>query len=649
MKKKFIGAALFASLAFTQASQAITFERVNVSSAGTQANGGSPNYSSNSEISKDGRYVVFESFATDLVANDTSIDGIQHIYVRDRTTEQTERVSVASNGVHADQDSRSPSISADGRYVVFYSQANNLVSGYGAIVSSADYEVYIYDRNTGIIDVVSKNINGTESNGSSSEASITPNGHYVVFSSDSSDLVTGDTDTSDDVFVRDLRTGITELASIPYTEPLSLCSSYNPAISADGQHVAFKSKCNQMALTDDAGYTQLYVRDRTLNQTTLVSVNNTGVAGNYNLDLSRFKPSLSGNGRYVAFNSYADNLIDGDTNDTQDIFIHDRHTGKTTTASRSYDGVTMADGSSFESKISENGRYVSFQSEASNLIARGSQFYNVFRHDLFTGQTILVTALPNEGVDCCITGYPSISNDGKYVTFSTQIEGFVLGDTNGAIDIFVADLTAETPTISTVKTDFDGDGKADILWRNNSTGQNYLYLMDGIAPTAYIGINTVGDLNWQIQGVDDFNGDGNADILWRHAITGQNYLYLMDGGAISAHGLINTVTDSSWVIAGTGDFDGDGKADILWRNNNTGLNYLYLMDGVTPKAYAAINTVADSNWQIQGVDDFNGDGKADILWRHAATGQNYLYMMDGSAISAHGLINNVPDLNWNIM
>ena len=199
--------------------------------------------------------------------------------------------------------------------------------------------------------------------------------------------------------------------------------------------------------------------------------------------------------------------------------------------------------------------------------------------------------------------------------------------------------------------DFDGDGKADILWRNSSTGENYVYLMNGttIAGEGYI--RTVADQNWQVVGLGDFNGDGKADILWRNASTGENYLYPMNGTTIlGTEGYIRTVADQNWQVAGVGDFNGDGKADILWRNASAGENYLCPMNGTAilgTEGY--IRTVADLNWKVAGVGDFNGDGKADILWRNASTGENYLYPMNGATIlGTEGYIRTVADLNWKV-
>ena len=129
-------------------------------------------------------------------------------------------------------------------------------------------------------------------------------------------------------------------------------------------------------------------------------------------------------------------------------------------------------------------------------------------------------------------------------------------------------LLAPTTVFASTANDMDGDGKADILWRNSFTGQNWLYLMNGPLINSSIGINTVSDTNWKVVGNGDYNNDGNADILWRNSFTGQNWMYLMNGATISSSVVVNTVADLTWEVVGNGDYDGDGDADILWRNSS---------------------------------------------------------------------------------
>ncbi len=196
--------------------------------------------------------------------------------------------------------------------------------------------------------------------------------------------------------------------------------------------------------------------------------------------------------------------------------------------------------------------------------------------------------------------------------------------------------------------DHNDDNKADIFWRNETTGENYLYFMDSNNISSHGEINTVSDQNWKVAGLGDFNGDGKSDILWRNANTGINYIYLLDGKSIISHGAINTVPDSNWKVAGLGDFNGDGKSDILWRNANTGINYIYFLNGISIASHGLINSLPDQNWQVAGVGDLNSDRKSDIIWRNTATGLNFVYLMNNTNISSAAVINAIPDQSWKI-
>ena len=200
--------------------------------------------------------------------------------------------------------------------------------------------------------------------------------------------------------------------------------------------------------------------------------------------------------------------------------------------------------------------------------------------------------------------------------------------------------------------DFDGDGRADILWRNSSSGENYVYLMAGsaIKPTEGY-VRTVADQSWQVAGIGDFDGDRKDDVLWRNSSTGENYIYFMNGLSIVNEGYLRTLADLNWQLAGLGDFDGDGKDDILWRNSSNGQNYLYFMNGTAIKATEGfITTVPSTVWQVKGVGDFDGDGKADIVWRNGSSGDNYLFPMDGRTVKpGEGFLRTVSDLAWEIV
>jgi len=197
--------------------------------------------------------------------------------------------------------------------------------------------------------------------------------------------------------------------------------------------------------------------------------------------------------------------------------------------------------------------------------------------------------------------------------------------------------------------DFNGDGKTDILWRNKSTGQNVVWYMNGAVYSSYTELMQVTDTNWQIVGTGDFNSDGKTDILWRNKSTGQDIVWYMNGATYSSYAELMQVTDTNWQIVGTGDFNSDGMMDILWRNRRTGENGVWFMDGTTFKNWAPILQVTDTNWQIVGTGDFNSDGKVDILWRNKSTGQNIVWFMNGAIYSSYAELIQVTDTNWEVV
>jgi Tol biopolymer transport system component len=409
--------------------------RVSVASDGTQANGGSFTPS----ISADGRYVAFASIAVNLVSGDTN--GVQDIFVHDRQTGQTTRVSVASGGAQANGPSFDPSISADGRYVAFASLATNLVSG----DTNNEQDIFVHDRQTGQTTRVSVATGGGQANGNSSNPSISADGRYIAFDSNASNLVSGDTNNTGDIFVHDRQTGATTRVSIGPGGTQANRGSFAPSISADGRYVAFQSSATNLVSGVTNGTTHIFVHDRQTGATTRVSVASDGTEGN---SLS-IRPSISADGRYVAFQSIATNL--GCTNGTQHIFVHDRQTGQTTCVSVASDGTEGNSGSN-DPSISANGRYVAFQSQANNLVSGDTGFItDIFIHDRQTGVTTRVS-IAFDGTEANnVSSAPSISADGRYIAFESNASNLVDGDTNSIQDIFVHDREDNTaPTVVSI-------------------------------------------------------------------------------------------------------------------------------------------------------------------------------------------------------
>lgn len=197
--------------------------------------------------------------------------------------------------------------------------------------------------------------------------------------------------------------------------------------------------------------------------------------------------------------------------------------------------------------------------------------------------------------------------------------------------------------------DFDGDGKADILWRDVVRGSFAVWLMDGLMQRQVVNLPTMTDLRWIVAGIGDFDGDGKADLLWRHLYTGRNRIWFMEGGSVRSAVDTLGIAEQAWRIVSVADVDGDGKSDILWRHTD-GRNSLWLMDGATRQASSgALPSFPDARWQLVAAQDFDGDGKADLLWRHSATGTTTMWLMNGLTRLSVLSVPRVADVRWRIV
>ena len=292
---------------FVHDRQAATTERVSVDSAGNEGIGPSGDVGGIPAISADGRFVAFTSNEQNLVPGDTNDRA--DVFVHDRQAGTTERVSVDSAGNQLDLLSVGPAISADGLVVAF-------ISGSGPAT-----DVFVRDRQAGTTERVSVDSAGNQGNSSSAGGSISADGRFVAFSSDSSNLVSGDTNGRTDVFVRDRQAGTTERVSVNSAgNQASGGDSLRPAISADGRFVVFHSGATNLVGSDTNGAIDVFIHNVQTGTTQRVSVDSAGNEGNAVSD----RPSIDADGGFVAFESPASNLVADDTNDTYDIFVHER-------------------------------------------------------------------------------------------------------------------------------------------------------------------------------------------------------------------------------------------------------------------------------------------------------------------------------------
>lgn len=383
-------------------------------------------------MTADGRYFAFASQFANLVAGDTN--GRADIFVLDAQSGLITLESLDSSGGQANNHCRIATISNDGRYVAFESAANNLVSG--DTNGAFGYDIFVRDRLSGTTRRASVDSSGAQADFASYAPALSADGRFVAFQSSASNLVVGDTDLVDDVFVHDLQSGATTRVSVSSNGDEGDDLSGSPVISCDGRFVAFQSFATTLVTGDTNSKADIFVHDRQSATTTRVSVASNGAQGN---GVCPYRCALSPDGRFVAFESRSTNLVAGDTNALSDVFVHDRQSALTLRANVSSSGA-QANAQALWPAISGDGRYVAFVSAATNLVngdANGKD--DVFVRDLLAGTTELASVDSNGAQANDGSGNPIVSGDGRYVVFASLASNLVIGDTNAALDLFVRD------------------------------------------------------------------------------------------------------------------------------------------------------------------------------------------------------------------
>ena len=396
-------------------------------------------------ITAGGRLVVFDSEAGNLVAGDTNV--AQDVFVRDLVTDTTERVNLKEDGTQSDGWAFWPDVSTDGRYVVYR-------TGFGdqdPACPPGPAAIILTDRKSDTNECLSVTPTGEVANGYADQPSISADGRYVTFYSTASNIdpACGPPPAPpafppSQVYVRDLSTDTTTCESVDSVGSQADTWALFPELSADGRTISFLSSATNLdpACTSTApGAAEMFVRDLDTGVNTCVSVDVTGASGG-----SGSSGSLSGNGRLVAFTSYSA-LVTGDTNAAGDIHVRDIP-GEVTTRVSNASVEPDADVSGPD--LSEDGRYLAFSSGASNLVpddTNGGR--DVFRRDQGTGEVIRLSVATIVGIDFPASAgsrNPSISGNGNVVAFVSDASNLVTGDTANLTDIFVRDLDARTTT-----------------------------------------------------------------------------------------------------------------------------------------------------------------------------------------------------------
>jgi Tol biopolymer transport system component len=427
-----------AVLCFVGPAFGATAERISVSASGEQAK----DASTSASTSADGRYTAFLSLASNLVPGDTN-NGCD-VFVRDNSSGAIERVSVSSTEAQVDTgfNCDAPAISADGRFVAFHSDAPGLVPNDTATNS----DVFVRDRLLGTTERVSVGSDGETplgngtAYGNSLDPAISADGRFVAFMSSGRNLIPGRQINETHVYVRDRLTGTTEIVSERPDGQATNGPAAQPSLSADGRYVAFVSFSSEGFVPRDDNFgPDVFVRDRVTGTTTAVSVTPTGGLSE-RAGAQSLQPSISADGRYVAFSSNAGDLVPGDDFNDYDVFVRDRVAGTTRMASVTSTGEQAFGGDSTAPSISADGRFVAFQSSAGNLSPGGGfGTSDIIVFDVARSVTKPITLGQDFDQDDSFS--PSLIADGSQVAFSSRNNDLVADDTNGVSDVFRANVT----------------------------------------------------------------------------------------------------------------------------------------------------------------------------------------------------------------
>ncbi len=610
---------------------AVNPQRLSTDSSGAQGNDGSELGAQG--LSADGRFLAFDSYASNLVVGDAN--GMEDIFLKDLQTGAVQRVSTGVGGQEANGESYSSSVSANGRYVVFESDASNLVAG----DTNGTTDIFAKDLQTGAVQRVSSAADGAQADGSSGEFNISSDSRYVVFSSAATNLVAGDTNAANDVFIKDLQTGTIQRVSTDSLgrEAVGGDSGTNhPAVlTQNGRYVIFDSTASNLVAGDTNGLSDIFRKDLVTGQVQLVSSASTGAQGDGDSGLY-YAVSSSADGRYIAFESAATNLVPGGANpdkygqQVEAIYLKDMQTGAIRCVSTDANGV-QGDGTSYAPVLSADGRYLVFKSDARNLVPNdtGSE-RNLYVKDLQTGaiQCLSLNSLGLQGDG--VTGVASITPDGSSIVFECR-EALVAADTNASYDVYrVANPFLANGGVDTVQSSISytlGDGIENLTLTGTAaidgTGNALANVITGNAAS-----NTLsGSL-----GNDTLVGGAGDDFLW---------------GGVDADTMVGGTGNDYYQIENVGDVvtenAGEGTDTVVTYIDNITLaanvENLILQTGTTT---GTGNALANTLWANDAGNVLYGSLGNDTLYGGA--GNDYLY----GGIDADTMVGGLGDDTYQI-
>ncbi|MCC0020394.1 MAG: PD40 domain-containing protein [Nitratireductor sp.] len=552
---------------------------------GDSANGASEAPS----ISADGRYVVYYSLASDLVAGDTN--GFRDIFLYDTVSQTTVLISNDASGGPSDDGSFFPSISADGRYVVYHSFATDLVAG----DSNGARDIFLYDTVSQTTELISKDASGTPSDGDSYTPSISADGRYVVYSSNATDLVAGDTNNRRDIFLYDTVSQTTTLISSDASVGPSDFDSYEPTISRDGRYVVYSSNATNLVAGDTNNRRDIFLYDTVSQTTALISIDASAGPSNGH----SYTPSISADGRYVVYYSLASDLVADDLNGYPDIFVYDTQTG--TTALVSVDsGGGGTDNSSYSPSISDDGSTIVFDSYASVFVANDTNFLRdvyIADNPLFApvGPTTNTDTLAGDGNDNSVDFDSTTLNngdsyDGQGGNDRVNLNGGGTFDFAGTTFTSVEDIQTDgTNSILDFSgfgsTEADREGIAGLI--SSAGGANDVVKMGEwhqdlaiLASMFGAGIETV---EWTRSGGFDYSAVRNG--------SGQTVVTSTDTGNSRTYDTIDQTFDTNGILRESVTTYDDGRVATTNYNAGGGMTGIVITDPLNAVNYQTLENV----------------------------------------------------------
>ena len=609
-------------------------------------------------ISADGSKIVYSSTASGIVPGDTN--NVSDVFLRDVTAGTTQLISRNTGGTPGNRGSSNPSISADGRYVVFESFASNLIPTDTNTIS----DIYFVDLLTNTIEIISVAQSGLLGGSNASyNADISDDGRYVVFQSDALDLVAGDNNGNPDVYLVDRSLHQTTRVSHAAGGGDSNNGSFNPRISGDGQFVAYSSNATNLVAGDTNGNEDVFLYGLATGQNVLVSKPASGGVGN-NFSTS---PSISDDGHYIAFHSGARNLVPGDTNNRMDVFIADTQSGDIQRVVGP--GGRQGDSHSRFAAISGNGNFVAFESDADfGLPLTGLRQRQIYMINRVSGEMVDISSVDGAAGDKH-SSLAFVNRNGTAVAFTTNAANLVTPDTNARLDALlwggssnhepvVTDATVRAtvgwigiPLDLPLPTDADNDPLVITITGLPTSGT--VKLASGVALTVNQQITvaqfqqliydapatgTDGDLLGQLTySVSDSFANVAGTATLQLAVPDADVVYwdAMNGNWMFAHndGRGNLVVDPYVPVGDVfvrffdqGDFNGDGRTDQVTLSK-TGHWMVHLAGTTTVIDWG---TWTHGPYQYVQIGDFNGDGMADVIGQSTVDGDWYVGLSTGA-------------------